>query len=433
MTYSSSRSDYACEPEVLGEGGFAKTFRATFKPDGTTVVFKRLLLRKDDAARARMKREIEVMRELEGHPHLMPVLASDPAHGWYVMPEADGSLFKLRADVDTDAGRLGLVLQVAQGLAAAHEAGFVHRDVTPGNILRMPSGAWVLADFGLVRRPPGMTTNQLTGTGSNFGTWGYVAPELLADPHTEASPASDVFSLARVLRWLTTGREQIAGDLTVEPGPFRRAIRDATQRSPGDRASLAQFVSALETALNPFPLPQQSRQDLVALASAGDVQAARKLFEIAIENASDGDFYLDALAEISSTAITPIVVTLDDDEVLTVAGKMAYHWNHSFNGRNFDYYNHLLRWMQNLAQGAAEAKRWGLLEDLAELFVAEDAGLDRWSQFPRSVAWLRSLQGEAAVIVARVLMRDPKAAQYYGRDWDPSQECSVEINVVLTD
>jgi serine/threonine protein kinase len=74
---SNVRSDYACDARRLGHGGYAEVFAATHKPTGRRVAFKRLhpsqkWSRKDSVPR--MRREIEVMREMATHPHVMPVL-----------------------------------------------------------------------------------------------------------------------------------------------------------------------------------------------------------------------------------------------------------------------------------------------------------------------------------------------------------------------
>ncbi len=86
--------------------------------------------------------------------------------------------------------------QVAAGLATAHLAGLVHRDIKPGNVLlrRRDGGGFqaYLADFGIARRVDGEATR--TGTGATVGTPRYMAPEL----HTGGTPvvASDLYSSA---------------------------------------------------------------------------------------------------------------------------------------------------------------------------------------------------------------------------------------------
>jgi serine/threonine protein kinase len=84
--------------------------------------------------------------------------------------------------------------QVATALAAAHEAGIVHRDITPGNILLGEDGSVKLTDFGISRAADDVAA---TKTGHFAGTPAYLAPEVAHG--TEPTPASDVFSLGATL------------------------------------------------------------------------------------------------------------------------------------------------------------------------------------------------------------------------------------------
>jgi serine/threonine protein kinase len=143
------------------------------------------------------------------HPHVMPILdwgVDDDGDYWYAMPVARGSLKELWEEghvTGTAEEIAGEVLEaVSQGLGAMHAAGFVHRDVTPGNVLALDgdtssSGSrWVIADCGLVRRPVGETTLTLTGSATTMGTLGFISPEAHGDPH-RVTKAADVYSLGR--------------------------------------------------------------------------------------------------------------------------------------------------------------------------------------------------------------------------------------------
>lgn len=130
------------------------------------------------------------------------------------MPLAAGSLGDL-----WNAGRLGtdaeaLCEQIFDagcvGLGAMHEAGYVHRDVTPRNILGFldadePTGYWwVIVDCGLARALVGDTGTDLTQNASRLGTPGYMAPESYGAPHL-VTEAADAYGLGRVLGHLLTG------------------------------------------------------------------------------------------------------------------------------------------------------------------------------------------------------------------------------------
>src|SRR5690606_30801409 len=118
-----------------------------------------------------------------------------------------------------------LGIQIASALASAHQAGVVHRDVKPSNILQAEPGTWKLADFGIAHT----ADSELTVTGQFLGTPSFAAPEALEG--RPVGPAADVYSLAATLH---------AG-LTGEP-PFGAAHRDppadSDRRAPGRAAAL---------------------------------------------------------------------------------------------------------------------------------------------------------------------------------------------------
>ncbi len=130
------------------------------------------------------------------HPNLVPVLDASAAEAspYLVMPRIEGST--LQTHVDSEELKplpvaLWLVRQVAQALSAIHNAGWVHGDVKPENIIVGSSGHVTLLDLGFATR--------IHDAGSQFrGTPEYAAPELLTGNMT-ALPASDMFALGRIL------------------------------------------------------------------------------------------------------------------------------------------------------------------------------------------------------------------------------------------
>ncbi len=198
---------------LLGRGGMGEVHRARDTTRGRVVALKRLhqMLGTDEEFRKRFRRESELAARLSS-PHVIPV------HDW---GEIDGRLFidmRLAEGVDLAAllrttGPLPpsravvLVRQVAAALDSAHDAGLVHRDVKPSNVLvadhRGHDFAY-LVDFGIVRALDGAGDTSLTGTGLAIGTLAYMAPELFGDG--AASARSDVYALACVLHETLTGK-----------------------------------------------------------------------------------------------------------------------------------------------------------------------------------------------------------------------------------
>ncbi len=153
----------------------------------------------------RAAREAKLAARLN-HPHVVAVfdLVADGHEHWLVMEYVEGQTL---AELVRDEGALTpdlaapLIRQAAEALAAAHEAGIVHRDVKPSNILVTPMGQVKLTDFGIARAEADAT---LTQTGMMTGSPAYLAPEIATG--ATASAASDVWSLGATLFHALAGR-----------------------------------------------------------------------------------------------------------------------------------------------------------------------------------------------------------------------------------
>ncbi len=158
----------------------------------------------DDAGfRARFEREGHVQAALD-HDHIVPVYeAGQSEHGLFLAMRliSGPTLKQLILDNSLDPRRsVRLLAQVAHALDSAHQAGLIHRDIKPQNILVGKGDHAFLADFGLIKAPE---EARLTGTGQFIGTIDYVAPEQIqGEP---ATPASDTYALAAVLYECLTG------------------------------------------------------------------------------------------------------------------------------------------------------------------------------------------------------------------------------------
>ena len=113
---------------------------------------------------------------------------------------------------------VGLGIQIASGLAAAHKVGIVHRDIKPENVIIRPDGYAKVLDFGLAKlrqaREPDADTLLKTAPGITMGTLGYMAPEQLSGG--DVTPAADVFSLGVVLYEMISGRRPFDGANATE-------------------------------------------------------------------------------------------------------------------------------------------------------------------------------------------------------------------------
>jgi serine/threonine protein kinase, bacterial len=161
---------------------------------------------------------------------------------------------------------------VLGGLAAAHRAGLVHRDVKPENVLISDEGEVKIADFGLVRA---VAAAGITSTSVILGTAAYLSPEQVRDG--DASPRSDVYAAGIVAYELLTGQTPFSGDsaLTVAyqrldtdvpppgtvingvPAQFDELVGRATARDPAERYADAQDMAAeLDAIVDELHLPE---------------------------------------------------------------------------------------------------------------------------------------------------------------------------------
>jgi serine/threonine protein kinase len=190
--------EYRIEDE-LGEGGMGYVFRAT-APGGSEVALKIVKpeMARDAVLRKRFAREAQIASTVK-HPHVVPVLDSGEQDGLPYMAQQfirGGSLddrIKNSGPLDLETA-IAVCTAVATGLDALHEAGLVHRDVKPANILLDEQGTAYIADFGLAKD---RQASVLTKAGQTLGSMDYMAPEQIRGEDVTA--ASDVYALGCVM------------------------------------------------------------------------------------------------------------------------------------------------------------------------------------------------------------------------------------------
>ncbi|GIF71994.1 serine/threonine-protein kinase [Asanoa siamensis] len=257
--------------EPIASGGMGEVWRATDEILGRTVAAKVLHPRAvgDPGFSARFRGEARTMATLH-HPGVVDVYdfgedtdSDGKSVVYLVMAFVDGEPLSQRikaADRLSPAETMAIVAQTAHALQAAHEAGVVHRDVKPGNLIVRPDGQVVLVDFGVARSAEAA---DLTGVNELVGTALYMAPEQVAK--RKITPATDIYALGAVAYHCLSGHPPFMGDnaLTIalshlddEPPPLpdevpqavRTVVATAMAKDPADRfknaAAMAQIAEA---------------------------------------------------------------------------------------------------------------------------------------------------------------------------------------------
>jgi serine/threonine protein kinase/tetratricopeptide (TPR) repeat protein len=203
--------------EKIGAGGMGEVYRARDEHLARDVAIKVLppgtLL--DESARKHFHKEALILSQLN-HPNVATIHDFDTQQGvdFLVMEHIPGVTLseKLAAGPLLEKEVLRLGVQLAEGLAAAHDHGVVHRDLKPGNLRVTSDGRLKILDFGLAKlRLPvaaSATTESLSQTQAMAGTLPYMAPEQLLGEHVDAR--TDIHAAGSVLYEMATGQRTFA-------------------------------------------------------------------------------------------------------------------------------------------------------------------------------------------------------------------------------
>lgn len=257
----------------IGGGGMGTVYEAEDTRLGRRVAVKLLPpeYSRDRRAKERFLREARAAAAVD-HPNLCTVHDVGESDGrlYIVLSFYEGETLKerIRRGPLPVAEARDIAIQVARGLARAHEAGIVHRDVKPANVMLTRRGEAKILDFGIARLQGDEAS--LTRTGASWGTPAYMSPEQARGEPVDGR--TDVWSLGVMLYEMLAGRRPFGGDsmeavvsaiLTREPEPLERVRPDvppelarvverALTKDPAERyGSAAEMLADLESGRAP--------------------------------------------------------------------------------------------------------------------------------------------------------------------------------------
>jgi serine/threonine protein kinase len=246
MMIGSSLGDFTLEA-IIAEGGFGTVFRAAGGPRGAAAV--KLLhaeLAGSPEALARFAREVDVLDRVR-HPGIVEVLAvgrADDGRPWFAMELLGGrDLYAHIAERGrlTPAESLAILAPICEALAAAHDAGVIHRDVKASNVF-LAADRVVLLDFGIAKLNDAAVGGGLTMSRQAIGSPSAMAPEQIAGG--AASERSDVYGLGALLYHMLVGEPPFADS---SPTVMQYLHCHARRPRPSARAALPAAVDEVVT------------------------------------------------------------------------------------------------------------------------------------------------------------------------------------------
>ena len=418
----------------LGAGGMGEVYRARdsrLDRDVAVKVLPESLLADGDAL-ARFEREAKAVAALS-HPNILAIhdFGREGGIAYAVMELLEGETLRDRLDAGALPVRKALdyALQIAQGLAAAHDRGIVHRDLKPQNVFLTRDGLVKILDFGLARSLPESrtTTEDETKPGSDpsatlpgivLGTVGYMSPEQVRG--RRADHRSDIFSFGVILYEMLSGERAFRKDSQIEtmmailqeeppqlsragkgvPPELEELVEHCLEKSPEERFQSARDLTfALRVAEREARAAPPGRTDSGARSGAASPAGEASQASIAVlplrnMSADPGnEYFSDGMTEEIINALTKI-------EALRVASRTSAF---AFKGKDEDVRRiGAALGVRTVLEGSV--RRFGKKIRVAAQLINVADGYHLWSErYDREMEDVFAMQDEIARAIAGML------------------------------
>ncbi len=294
---------------LLGAGGMGEVYRARDARLARIVAIK-VLPTSFSADQDRMQRFAQEARAAAAlnHPNILSIFDIGDEHGSpYVVSELlEGETLRdrLRSGALSSRKAIDYGVQVARGLAAAHEKGIVHRDLKPENLFITSDGRVKILDFGLAKLTlpetssagaDAPTLHAATEPGLIMGTAGYMSPEQVRGQ--AADPRSDIFAFGAILYEMISGKRAFHGETTADtmsailkeetpelsetarnvPAGLERIVRHCLEKSSSQRFHSAGDLAFDLEALTEISATSSKSGAQAAMAQAKGTESRRKV------------------------------------------------------------------------------------------------------------------------------------------------------------
>jgi serine/threonine protein kinase len=253
--------------EQIGQGGMGIVYLAEHEQLRRRVALKVLTGPNDETRKVTLERFLREARAAAAldHPNIVRIhdVGQQGAVHYLVMEFVEGRTLDslINSNGPVSAGRaVGYIAQAAAGLQHAHEKGFIHRDIKPGNLMLQADGSIKILDMGLARSfdNPGDNLTEQFDTGAVVGTADFISPEqALNDPAIDHR--SDIYSLGATFYALVTGQPPFTGSTTQKL--MQHQMREAPPLSSVDKTFPAELSDVIAKMMAKQP---QKRFDTMA-------------------------------------------------------------------------------------------------------------------------------------------------------------------------